>query len=162
MLDPVQERNHGSRRRLHALERFVEGRRLDRDEQEIDGLAQFRRHLGPRGLDVVGVLERQTVGRDHVGRARTSDANDANTGAKEANREHPADSAGPEHRDSGLRRHRRLGGTGARHRTKSVSRDPQPEARNDAEHGPTRRSGERRETGGAGGPGARHRYDRVT
>ena len=99
MFDAVQLRDDRLDRRLYALERVVERRCLDRDEQELDGLAQLRVRLGASRLHLLAMSQGQSLGPDHCGRVRTGDADDAHARACQADGEHAADGAGAEDGD---------------------------------------------------------------
>ena len=99
VFDAVQLRDDRLDRRLYALERVVERRCLDRDEQELDGLAQLRVRLGASRLHLLAMSQGQSLGPDHCGRVRTGDADDAHARACQADGEHAADGAGAEDGD---------------------------------------------------------------
>ena len=96
MLQPVQQWDDDTVRdgvRVDALDGVLERRRLDRDEQDADGLGQLLHDLHARRERSLGRLDHEPGESDEAGRLGMRDADHGHSGIGEAHGERAADGA---------------------------------------------------------------------
>ena len=105
VLEPVEQRQRDRATRLDATERLVEAGRLDRDEQQVDGLVQLLDGTGAHRPDVGALSQGQSLGRDRSGRGRAGNAHDVQAGLGKRDGERGTDGPGSQDADGVRRRH---------------------------------------------------------